>query len=340
MTANVYADALEKILVTHCTPKVVREIESNLRPGALWSTLCESGFPDALVPEANGGAGLRLDDVFSMLLACGSNALPVPLGFTMFARAFMTEAGIEAPPDPITVATAQPDQSGEIRCQAVVCGMVATWVLVDLGAKVVLLPASEATRERAGTEGSLAANMRWDGMVDIKPIPTNVELRITAAALVAAEMAGALGELLKRSVAHANDRKQFGKSIGKFQAIQQQLSAAAEQVFAAHIAAEQGCRTAVSSSSFVAAPMGAAAAKARCSESVMSVTSVAHGVHGAIGVTQDFDLQLFARRLHEWRQAFGGEVYWHRRLGSALLSRNYSTLDFIRSQIVGPEMRT
>ena len=71
-------------------------------------------------------------------------------------------------------------------------------------------------------------------------------------------------------------------------------------------------------------------AKARSSAAVSAVASIAHAVHGAIGVTQEFHLQLLTRRLHAWRLEAGGEDYWHRKLGAALLSQESTTLDFIR----------
>ena len=44
-----------------------------------------------------------------------------------------------------------------------------------------------------------------------------------------------------------------------------------------------------------------AVAKARTSEAAVTVAAIAHAVHGAIGITEEFDLQLYTRRLHAWR---------------------------------------
>ncbi|WP_325342676.1 acyl-CoA dehydrogenase family protein [Xylophilus sp.] len=49
--------------------------------------------------------------------------------------------------------------------------------------------------------------------------------------------AGALGQVLGLTLQYANDRSQFGRSIGKFQAIQHQLAEMAEHVAAVRIAA-------------------------------------------------------------------------------------------------------
>ena len=60
---------------------------------------------------------------------------------------------------------------------------------------------------------------------------------------------------------------------------------------------------------------------------------VRHAVHGAIGVTEEFDLQMFTRRLHEWRMQYGGESYWSRRLGRALLEASSPPLQFVQERL-------
>ena len=114
---------------------------------------------------------------------------------------------------------------------------------------------------------------------------------------------------------YANERHQFGRPIGKFQAIQHQLSVISEHTFAARMAAQIGCH------GDAATPdrLRVAVAKARTSEAALEVAALAHSIHGAIGFTEEFDLQLFTRRLHLWRQAAGAESYWHGVVGDALV---------------------
>ncbi|MCC2659201.1 MAG: acyl-CoA dehydrogenase, partial [Panacagrimonas sp.] len=81
-------------------------------------------------------------------------------------------------------------------------------------------------------------------------------------------------------------------------------------------------------------PLRAAAAKARASEAAALVAPMAHAIHGAIGVTAELDLQLFTRRLHDWRADFGSERAWNTVLGRALLATGDATLDFMRAQLL------
>jgi alkylation response protein AidB-like acyl-CoA dehydrogenase len=146
---------------------------------------------------------------------------------------------------------------------------------------------------------------------------------------VAVLIAGAADRVFEMTLAHANQREQFGKPIGRFQALQQQISEVAELVFGARMATEMACR----SKDWQPTPMLSALAKAQTSQSVARVTAVAHAVHGAIGVTQEYDLQLFTRRLNEWARAGGGHAYWAQQLGQEVLSSKQITLDFIRSEL-------
>ncbi len=115
-------------------------------------------------------------------------------------------------------------------------------------------------------------------------------------------------------MSYANDHVQFGKPIGKFQSIQHQLSVMAEHVAAANAAAEAACAFTPDGWPAHAA---CAVAKGRASEASQQVVAIAHAVHGAIGVTGEYDLQLYTRRLNEWRIAFGSEAYWYRRIGES-----------------------
>ena len=90
-------DALAPLLRDLCSPGAVRGIEAGGTHRTLWQAIEDAGFADALVPEARGGAGLELHEVFGVLARCGAHAVPVPLGETMLARGWLARAGIAAP---------------------------------------------------------------------------------------------------------------------------------------------------------------------------------------------------------------------------------------------------
>jgi acyl-CoA dehydrogenase len=174
----------------------------------------------------------------------------------------------------------------------------------------------------------LDATLRWSATAAAEAMRLSLtdDLRMIEAALLSTQIAGAALAVFEMTLAYANDRNQFGRPIGKFQAIQHQLSVMAEQVFAARMTAQIGCRTTDDGPSI----LSVAAAKARTSEAAFEVAAIAHAIYGAIGFTAELDLQLYTRRLHAWRQMAGSESYWHGILGVALMQGG-TTLDLLRN---------
>ena len=114
------------------------------------------------------------------------------------------------------------------------------------------------------------------------------------------------------STRYANDRVQFGRPIGKFQAIQQQLALLAEQAAAASVAVESAA-VAVAAGRALGG-LAVAAAKIRAGEAAGKVAEIAHQVHGAIGFTArallaspDPPAVVVARRVRQ-RKPLGREL--------------------------------
>ena len=81
-------------------------------------------------------------------------------------------------------------------------------------------------------------------------------------------------------------------------------------------------------------PVAAAAtAKIATSAAAPRIAATAHAVHGAIGISEEYDLQLLTRRLHEWRMADGSEGYWSQLLGTARLGSAAPSVDWIREAV-------
>ena len=330
---NELAEPLERLLADVCTPATVRAIEGGGAADALWSAIERSGFLDTLVPEAAGGAGLRLADAFALFAVEGRHAVPLPIAHTILARALLARDGVGAPRGAIAIAgECHVDGDGAIACPGTPYGRVADAVVVATGEGWRVLPTATAERRTSGGHCSLRADLRWPAAPgDASSSGRPTAWRDAGAAASAALIAGALHRVLETTVAFANERVQFGRSIGKFQAIQHQLAVMAEHVVAAHLAAEIGC----SGDGPLPVPLRAALAKSRASEAAALAAPMAHAVHGAIGITSELDLQLYTRRLHELRADFGAETHWNRVLGRALLASDAPrALDFLRSALL------
>lgn len=327
-------DSFDRLLSDISTPQVIRAIEAGDSPQKLWQQIIDSGFADAMISEQSGGAGLGLCDAFPLFFLCGSHALPIPLAHTMVARSICALNGIIIPDEPIAISPMPVTNSGDtVDCRNVPFGKLAQWVLVSNtgpsdALSHMLLPVSEAICTGTGVNGSLQAHLSWKDALSSGVVlgDTGPWLEV-AAAITAALMAGAMDAVLRMTVRYAGERVQFGRPIGKFQAVQQQLSVLAELATASRMAAELGCRDTTPGTPN---GIGAAVAKARASEAAGTVVSIAHGVHAAMGITAEYDLQLYTRRLIEWRTDYGSAGYWNRRVGDAVLSSDApTTLEFM-----------
>jgi acyl-CoA dehydrogenase len=341
---SLLAESVEDFLAGHCDLRAVRRIEAGEPVDGLWQQIVESGYADALVPELYGGSGLNLSEAAPIAFACGRHVLPVPLVQTLVVRAGLAEGSLDAPDGPITIAAgATWRNDGSVAALGVPYGMTAQWVLVSDARSDWLLPVASARRAAARAAAGLVGDLHWD-RVPASALQwrrsdaanaENVDWLVLAAALTAAQIAGAMERVCEMTIAYANERVQFGKPIGRLQAIQQQISVLAERVAASRCAARIGLSP-LDGSSWRADPLRGAVAKGHAAEAVVEVAGIAHAVHGAIGISEEYDLQMLTRHLHEWRTQYGSESYWHARVGAALIQDDRCAARFIQQRIAPP----
>ncbi len=136
------------------------------------------------------------------------------------------------------------------------------------------------------------------------------------AAATVSLMAGAMGQALTLSIDHVNTRQQFGRPLGKFQAVQQSLAVMACEVAAVDAAAAaMAARLDATGFDADAAGFEIAAAKLRANRAVGVVTAIAHQVHGAIGFTEEYDLRRVTIPLMRWRGEHGNDAHLAQTLG-------------------------
>lgn len=328
-----FSVAFEDLLKGHCTPAITRAIDAGGDPHALWLTFEQSGFLELMAPETAGGAGADLADALPLLMMLGAYAVPLPVGQAMALRALLP-AGQPIPDGLPTFAPALAETAdGGVIAPRVPYGMLAGPVLAEYNGALVLLDAKQADRRDCRLHAESTADLRWDAAVvraahragDAEGSPGR--LAAWSAALHAALLAGAMTRCFELSLQYGNERSQFGRTIGKFQAVQHQLAVLAEHVAAARIATAAAFRR----GSAQPALLPSAIAKARASEAATLAAATAHAVHGAIGVTEEYDLQLYTRRLHTWRLAHGSESHWHDVVGTALMQSGLDAAGFIRT---------
>lgn len=289
---------------------------------ALWDQLAKAGY------DRPFAAGLELPEALSLLFGAGRHALAVPLAETMLAGWLLARAGLPQPAGPLSVA---PVREGDVVTAArdgarwrlhgkasriPWARSAAAIVVVAEGAVAVASPADCRIAPGSNLAGEARDEVDFAGAAAAgAPAPVDAAaLRALGAVMRSAQIAGALQAVLEASVRYATERVQFGRPIGRFQAVQQNLAVLAGQAAAATAAAQAGIEAAARD---LASP-AVAAAKIRAGEAASLGASIAHQVHGAIGFTQEYPLNRLTRRLWSWRDEFGNEAHWARILGRAV----------------------
>lgn len=320
MYINELTEPFGRLLASVSTPAAVREVEAGGSARDMWDEIAASGFLDAVVDESSGGAALDLGDVEPLFELVGAHAVPLPVVETIVARALLARAGVAAPEGPIVLVTS--------INQPVPCATVASHALVDTGQDLILAEMSTLAPQATGVHHGLSAIIVNAPALDIYLPRPEGGLRPLAAAVRAALIAGAAARLTDMSTHYCNERNQFGKPIGRQQSLQHLLAVMAEDMIACRIAAQLGL------SKGLDVPVAVAAtAKATTSAAASRIAATAHAVHGAIGISEEYDLQLLTRRLHEWRLADGSEGYWSAQLGQARLASSVRSIDWVRERI-------
>ena len=321
-------------------------LESAKREGwspALWQMLEETEFTRIGLSEAQGGAGGTLSDLAAVLRIAGRYTAPVPLAETAMLAAWMlAAAGLPVPRGPLAAGPAG-GESLHARREGdrwIVSGALkrAPWARVaqrlvllahsDSGGVVMSVDPARCTIQPGRNladeprDTVLLHDVIAEHAAPAGPV-THSAFMLRGALARALLMAGALERTLELAVHYAQERVQFGRRIGQFQAIQQQLARFAAEVAAA-VAAALSAAGAMDRDADVT--LAVASAKIRTAEAAHAGALIAHQVHGAIGVTDEYPLHHATLRLWSWREEYGNEAHWAARLGGITQKRGADLL--------------
>jgi acyl-CoA dehydrogenase len=326
---SILADTVNRLFTDHVTTGLLEEAEKGKWPAALWQAVEESGLTLPQIPEARGGGGGSWEDAHVVVTAAGRFAVPLPLAETMVGAWLLAEAGIEVPTGPLTVAPVRASERLTLARDGGVWRLSGTASRVPWGraaAHVVVLPQGPEPMVALVTgtaavshDVNLAREPRdtlaWKSaeVLAVAPagrLPADA-VRLYGALVRSGQMAGGLEFLLSQTVKYVGERKQFGRALAAFQAIQHQAALLAGHTAAAGIAAAAAFRAADKGN----AAFEIAAAKIRTGEAAGLGAGIAHQCHGAIGFTYEHALHFVTRRLWSWRAEFGADSHWAAHLG-------------------------
>ena len=120
---------------------------------------------------------------------------------------------------------------------------------------------------------------------------------------VASEMVGLSEEVFGRTVGYLKERKQFGKSIGEFQALQHRAAQLYIEIEITRAAVLKALQTL--DGDFENAAAAVAVAKARAGSTATLAVQEGVQMHGGMGMTDQFDIGLFMKRARVCQELFG-----------------------------------
>ena len=316
---------------------------------ALWKEMVDLGWTGLPFSEEHGGAGGSFLDVCLLFEQLGYAQVPSPLLTSVAAcgmpvARFGTSAqkrrwlGAIASGRIVTAAPLPWDHPGEgpVAMQdgdGYVLNGVAAFVPFAASAEHILVAAYLDGVPRAFFVDASSVSLTpletigWDRPCDVElkhvRVPSEAALGTEAAdaislfgaAATCAEMVGAAQRVLDMTVQYATERRQFGRPIGSFQAVQHHCADMSIDVLGSRfIAYEAIWLLSVNREAAQEVSM----AKAWVSEAYERVCALGHQVHGAIGFTQEHDLHLFSRHAMAASLAFGDADHHHEALADRL----------------------
>ena len=342
MNESMIEDSVKRLFAQEVDKGLIEQAERGEMPQRLWQLVQDNGFTALLAREADGGIEADWETAFPLLTGLGYHQVPLPVAETAIASFLLSAAKVAVDIGHASMALVDETQAQALQVsgsgaglrlsgtvQAVPWARWSAHVLVGLPTgELALLKTADATLTPATNPSRMPAddlqlNQVAPVAVWANPLP-NLQrpVRTLGAAARAAMMVGAIEFALDQAVQYAMDRVQFGKPIGKNQAIQQQLAQLAGEFASARVTALVACRDLPSlhQADAPSAEFSTAVAKVRAGEAANQATAIAHQVHGAIGFTYEHPLNFATRRLWTWRSDFGGASWWAERLGSAFIA--------------------
>lgn len=168
-----------------------------------------------------------------------------------------------------------------------------------------------------------AARITFDGVaVDADAVLGDVDggARILEAALdagrvaAAAELLGVADEAFTRTVAYLKERKQFGKLIGEFQALQHRAAHLFSELEITRAAVTKAAQTLDAAPEKAAEVIAMAKARA-CMTGDLAVREAVQ-MHGGMGMTDALDIGLFMKRARVLQELFGDANFHADRLAA------------------------
>lgn len=306
-----FAHSLDSMLTAADTPATIRAwAAGDHTPGrALWGRLAEAGVFGLAVPEEHGGLGSLPVELAISFTVLGRHAVPGPYVETVAAAALLDHLGDQAVADTWLPGIASGKTIASLCRQSVETPYVldadaSDVTLVVTGDTLSLATSANAVQPSADPARRLARPQGGTTLARGLQVKAAASHAADVAALATAAQALGLGRaLLEHTVAYVGQRKQFGVSIGTFQAVKHQL---ADTLIALEFAQPLVHAGALAlGTGEERSGRDIAAAKVAAGEAAYTAARTALHLHGALGYTDELDLSLWIRKARALRSAWG-----------------------------------
>lgn len=348
---EILKDSARKFFSGECPIAEVRRLmeTDTAHDPVLWSKLAEQGYTGIIFPEEYDGVGLGKVELILLMEEAGRALLPGPF--------FSTVALAGAVLDTIATAVQKkkylvPICQGKALSTVATLERSASWDLSDVrmaaangllsGEKLFVPDAAVAgTIIVVARNGVFIVDAKAPGVtiapmsgMDLTRKLYSLQFHNTpaeklgeisalskaldvATAALAAEMVGGMQRTLDITVEYAKTRKQFGKPIGMFQAVQHQCAdmyleteSARSAAYYAAWALEENVPDAATAVSI---------AKMYASDASRTVGNRGIQIHGGMGFTWESDLHLYYRRAKASETAFGDATFHRERIARLVI---------------------
>jgi alkylation response protein AidB-like acyl-CoA dehydrogenase len=348
---QILKDTAHKFFAGECPIAAVRKATETetAYDAALWTKLAEQGFTGIITPEEFGGMGLGKVELVLLMEEAGYSLLPGPFFSTVALAGAVIEACASGEQKKKYLGRIA---AGQARSTVALVEAAGSWDPASLtisaagnqltGTKLFVTDAAVAdfiivvARDGVYAVEAKAAGMRISPMkgMDLARKIYSVEFKNTpaellgntknlasalnvATAAVSAEMVGGMQRSLELTVAYAKTRKQFGKPIGIFQAVQHlcadmylETESSRSAVYYAAWALEENVPDAATSVSV---------AKMYASDASRTVGNRGVQVHGGMGFTWENDIHLYYRRAKASETMLGDATFHRERIARLVI---------------------
>jgi alkylation response protein AidB-like acyl-CoA dehydrogenase len=343
---EILRDSARKFFAGECPMEEVRRLmeTDTAYDEKLWAKLAEQGYTGIIFPEEFGGVGLGKVELVLLMEEAGRALLPGPFFSTVpFAGAVIDAVASPEHKKKYLESICE----GKARSTVAILEANASWNLADVrlsaangkltGEKLFVTDAAVANFILVVVQnGIYVVDSKAPGMTitpmhgmdltrkiyavkfhnapaekigELAKLPK--ALNIATAAIVG-ELVGGMQRTLDVTVEYAKMRKQFGKPIGQYQAVQHQCADMYLETESSRAAAYYAAWTLEENTP--ESSVAVSIVKAYASDAARNVGNRGIQVHGGMGFTWENDIHLFYKRAKGSETAFGDAIFHRERI--------------------------